>query len=606
MSHNIFKAGCLVLYKSRPAVVTDTGEKITIQLEPNKAKRVRDKDIELLHAGPISDASKLVAQSVEVEEAWELLDGESCSLADLSDLLFGDFTPQTAWSSWIAVSEGVHFSGTPGQIFARSRELIDKDLEDLRAKEREEQEKQNFFENIKNATLRDSDRKRLSEVEMLALGVADKSQILNQLDIKQSPESAHQFLVNCGYWDKEYNPFPRRLQVQLEQPELAIPALPEEERLDLTHIKSYAIDDEGSEDPDDAISFHEGVLWVHVADVAALVPHDSELDLEARSRAANLYLPEGIIHMLPHSLTAQLGLGLQEISPALSIGIKIDESGEISDVQIAPSRIKAARLTYADADRQIDELFPEIKALCEAYRNKRRARNAAEIDLPEGSVRLIDGEVVIRPMDKLASRQMVTDAMLMAGEAVAGFCLENDIAIPYATQPEPEEIRQPQKMSEMFAYRRQFKASRTSLQAQPHFGLGLEQYTRCTSPLRRYQDLIVHQQLRAFVRGDPVLEETLLSEKLLSQDQRSAAIRKAERLSNQHWKLVFLQRNPQWQGEAVIVDKDERKASIIIPGLAMETKIRTRDNFQLDGTITIRTTGVDLPDQAVYFQCLQS
>ena len=604
MSQNAFKAGALVLYKSRPAVVTEVGEKITIQIEPKKAKRVRDKDIELLHGGPIADASKLMARTVDVEEAWELLEGESCNLSELSDLLFGEFTAETAWSSWIAVSEGVHFAGTPAEIMARSREDIETDLAQILQKQQEDEAKQRFFKNIKNATLDDSDRKRLSEVEMLALETADKSQILKQLDIKQSAESAHQFLVNCGYWDKEFNPYPKRVQVALEQPDSPVPALADEDRLDLTHIKAWAIDDEGSEDPDDAISYHDGVLWVHVADVASLVPHDSELDLEARSRAANLYLPEGIIHMLPHEVTVQLGLGLQEISPALSVGIKVDEAANITDVQVAATRIKATRLTYADADSCLQELMPEVKTLCDAYRKKRRSNNAAEINLPEGSVRLIDGEVVIRPMDKLASRQMVTDAMLMAGEAVAGFCQENNIPIPYATQPQPEEIQKPEKMSEMFAYRRQFKASRTSMQPEAHFGLGLQQYTRCTSPLRRYQDLTVHQQLRAFIRGESVLDETQLSEKLMSQDQRSAAVRRAERLSNQHWKLVYLQRNPQWQGKAVIVHKDERKATIIIPELAMETKIRTRENFQLDDTISVRVTGVDLPEQAAYFQCL--
>jgi exoribonuclease-2 len=604
MSQNVIKAGALVLYKSRPAVVTDIGEKITIQIEPKKAKRVRDRDIELLHIGPLADASKLVAEQVDVEEAWELLDGESCSLADLSDLLFGKYTPETAWSSWMAVVDGVHFSGTPAKITARSRDEIESDLEHIHQKQQEEADKARFFENLKNATLEEADRKRLSEVEMLALQTTDKSQILKQLDIKQTPESAHHFLVSCGYWDREYNPYPQRIQVTLEQPDLPIPALTDEDRLDLTHIRAWAIDDEGSEDPDDAISYHDGILWVHVADVAALAPHDSELDIEARSRAANLYLPEGIIHMLPLELTVQLGLGLQETSPALSIGMKINEQAQISEVQVVPSRIRATRLTYADADTRLDELMPEVKMLCEAYREKRRSNNAAEIDLPEGSVRLVDGEVVIRPMDKLASRQMVTDAMLMAGEAVAVYCLENSIPIPYATQPQPDEIRKPEKMSEMYAYRRQFKASRTSLQPEVHFGLGLEQYTRCTSPLRRYQDLTVHQQLRAFIRGESVLDETQLSEKLMSQDQRSASVRKAERLSNQHWKLVFLQRNPQWQGQAVIVDKDERKATLIIPELAMETKIRTRENFQLDDTISVRVTGVALPEQSAYFQCL--
>ena len=81
-------------------------------------------------------------------------------------------------------------------------------------------------------------------------------------------------------------------------------------------------------------------------------------------------------------------------------------------------------------------------------------------------------------------------------------------------------------------------------------------------------------------------------------------IRRTERFSNQHWKLVYLQQHPDWQGPAVIVDIDERKTTVIIPDLAMETKIRTRDTFVLDDTIMLRVSAVDLPEQAAYFQYL--
>ena len=119
--------------------------------------------------------------------------------------------------------------------------------------------------------------------------------------------------------------------------------------------------------------------------------------------------------------------------------------------------------------------------------------------------RLVDGEVLIRPLPKLASRDMVTDAMLMAGEAAARFAEANAIPIPYVMQPTPDEVRQPSGMAEMYAYRRLFKPSRVTLEPEPHFGLGLDIYARATSPLRRYSDLVVHQQLRAHLRGEDQL-----------------------------------------------------------------------------------------------------
>ena len=48
-------------------------------------------------------------------------------------------------------------------------------------------------------------------------------------------------------------------------------------------------------------------LWVHVADVAALVPPDSALDVEARARGATLYLPDQTIGMLPDALVEKAG-----------------------------------------------------------------------------------------------------------------------------------------------------------------------------------------------------------------------------------------------------------------------------------------------------------
>jgi len=199
---------------------------------------------------------------------------------------------------------------------------------------------------------------------------------------------------------------------------------------------------------------------------------------------------------------------------------------------------------------------------------------------------------------------MVTDAMLMAGEAAARFARANGIAIPYAMQPTPEEIRQPQGMPEMYAYRRLFKPSRASLEPEPHFGLGLDVYARATSPLRRYADLVVHQQLRAFVTGRGPLSVDEILERTSALDAAGATIRRAERQSNQHWKMVHLSRNPGWRGEAVVVALVERKAVVIIPELALETRIRLSPDFSLGQTLVLGVREVDVPAQTAYFRVL--
>ena len=52
--------------------------------------------------------------------AWELLAGETTTLAELAELAFDDFTPSTAWTTWKLVADGLYFYGSPEEILARS------------------------------------------------------------------------------------------------------------------------------------------------------------------------------------------------------------------------------------------------------------------------------------------------------------------------------------------------------------------------------------------------------------------------------------------------------------------------------------------------------
>jgi len=79
----------LVLYKTHPARVLRTGDKLEIALQSGKTQKIRPKDIILLHPGPIHSLSELTAQQgEEVELVWELLSDETnTSLPDLAEPL---------------------------------------------------------------------------------------------------------------------------------------------------------------------------------------------------------------------------------------------------------------------------------------------------------------------------------------------------------------------------------------------------------------------------------------------------------------------------------------------------------------------------------------
>ncbi|MGC8780922.1 MAG: RNB domain-containing ribonuclease, partial [Anaerolineae bacterium] len=398
-------------------------------------------------------------------------------------------------------------------------------------------------------------------------------------------------------------------------PDLALPALPDEPRRDLTHLPAFAIDDAATETPDDALSFADGRLWVHVADAAALVTPDSPLDLEARGRGASLYLPEGTVHMLPPAATPLLGLGLQAVSPALSIGLDVSEEGELLGVEIVPSLVRVTRLTYEEATARLDEApFAALYALAQAYRRRRLRAGAVEIKLPEVDVRVVDGRVSVTPVPALAARTLVENAMILAGEAVARFALEHAIPMPFSTQEPPDEPG-PQiemeaesngggtgSLATMFALRKTMKRSQYRATPGPHSGLGLTAYTQATSPLRRYLDLVAHQQLRAYLSGGRLLTAEEVLERVGATEAVIGNLRQAASLSDQHWTLVYLLQHAPWRGEGVLVERRDRNSIVLIPALGLEPHLPVPDDLPLDGVLRLRAIHVDLPRLDVRFR----
>jgi exoribonuclease II len=594
----------LVLYKGRPARIMQVDKKkIEIEMEGSQVASVRPKDVTLLHPGPLPALAVLAAGDGEVEPAWELLAGETTSLPELAELIYGRYTPATAWSAWQLVADGLYFSGIPEAIVARSEESVSATKAARAAKAAEEAAWLAFCQRLESGQLEPEDGRYLEEVAGFALGRSSTSRVLRALDLGETAPEAHALLLRCGYWDAAVNPYPERLGVPTDSPAMPLPALPDEPRRDLTHLPAYAIDDEGSQDPDDAISLEDGRLWVHVADAAALIPPGSAADLEARARGANLYLPEGAVPILPPAATTLLALGLAEVSPALSFGIDIDAGG--FSLEIVPSWIRATRLSYEEAETRLDE--PVLSALYEAawrQEERRRRQGAIEIELPEVKVNVVDGRVVVRPLPPYRSRTLVREAMLLAGEAVARFAREKEIPLPFATQAAPETVPAATTPSQMFARRRLLRPAQPRGGPAPHAGLGLEQYVQCTSPLRRYLDLVVHQQLRAHLRGQPLLNTQELMARVGAADAAAGAVRRAERLSINHWLLVYLLQHPGWQGEGVVVEKRGARTLVLIPQLALETPIYPRQETPLDHTVRLALESVNLPELDASFRLL--
>ena len=620
----------LVLYKEAPWVVKETipmEGKIEITGPRGKTMKVREKDIVLLSSGKTENLNKLFDSAYldekektldlenKIKEIWELAGGEEISFGDFSAMVFDSNAPDLQWllykklkaSPWFTL-ELTEDSGLNLPVLKPNSQILANELiEKKDKKQKETRLREDAVKRLKNREdFQDEDIPFLQEVEAFALGKSSKSAILREAGIPETQEKAHKILLQNGFWSILKNPWPTRRGITLASANLPGEPVAEVPRLDLTNqekYRAYAIDNEDSSDPDDAIGFDGDFLWIHIADPSDTVLPDSPPDVEARKRGSTNYLPEGVFRMLGSEITLNYSLGLEKISKALSFRLKLDENGDISSVRILKTLVNVERLTYKKASLLKDS--NELNALfriSQRNRERRLRKGAVEINLPEVSIILKEGRVSIEQCEQNEAQAMVKETMLLAGEGAAKFAFENSIPFQFVSQEEPEIPKNiPQGLAGEYRLRRSMRPRQVSVNPSAHHGLGLGMYAQVTSPLRRYGDLVSHQQLSLFLENRKTMDKETLFDKIAQGDIAASECIKAERESCIHWKLVYLLQNPQWQGEAVIVETGIPKAKILIPELAMESQINVPGNLQLNDRIKVKAENIELWNLKVDF-----
>ncbi len=602
----------LALYKNRPALVTESGrDRLEIRFEDGSSLRVREKDIELLHPGPLT-VFPAPTTGGDFETARAMAEGP-LSYAELAELVFGRAGPAEVLAVWKEGQEGSRFRAIPAGLKPLTDEEVAKEHERRAKKEGEALERTAFLERAKRARARKpgatdptflpEDERFLAEIEAFALGKSQRLKLAAEIGFPEEAEAAHIFLLRSGRWDETINPHASRSgcplhapRLELESKEIAGPA-----RLDLSGMCAWAIDNAWSHDPDDAIAWDGTNVWVHIADPAAVILPDSPVDEEALGRGATLYLPEITVPMLPAEALERFGLGLKERSPALSFKISLDASGAISAVEALATTVAVRRTHYEEADLFLERGgYTDLEALAkvaERRKARRLAEGAVEIGIPEVRVHVHGGEIILDPVPETRSSDIVRELMLLAGEAAARWAFDRGLAFPYYGQEAPSEPGADAAgdgLAAQFARRRLMRAGIAGPTPTAHRGLGLPFYAQATSPLRRYQDLLAHMQIRATLANREPLSADEVQRRCALAQAAQAATRQAERLSDQHWTLAWLIRNPNWEGEAVIVGQAGASYLVYIPALGLETRLKLGPGHSLDDRIRLRLTRVDL------------
>ncbi|MDR1894574.1 MAG: ribonuclease II, partial [Spirochaetales bacterium] len=275
----------LGVYKNKPAWVAETGEKLTLLLPGGETLKVREKDIEVIFPGPctIVPIENSDPEDRDVREAWELLSifaGPS-TLKELAELVFLEFSPQSAWGAWRLLAGGLYFSGTPSALVCRPEAWVRAEQERRAAKETQGRDFEDLIRRLRSGELDPSaDRRYVQELEALALGRAPGCRILKALGREESPGEAHALLLQTGVWTLFYDPHPARAGCPEGSALLPPPPPRPEPRRDLTGLPAFAIDSPWSDDPDDAVSLEGEALYVHVADPTASLNAGDEAEGE--------------------------------------------------------------------------------------------------------------------------------------------------------------------------------------------------------------------------------------------------------------------------------------------------------------------------------------
>jgi ribonuclease R len=324
------------------------------------------------------------------------------------------------------------------------------------------------------------------------------------------------------------------------------------ERLDFTKEICFTIDPEDAKDFDDAVSIKKTsngyVLGVHISDVSHYVMENTELDKEALSRGTSVYLLNNVVPMLPEILSTDVcSLKPLQDRLAFSVFIELDKNCRVIKYDITKSVINSKRrFSYEEVQNIIDSKKGEFKKELTLMINVSKILNknrldSGSIDFDSPEIKLVfneDGTIKnILVKMRLDSMRMIEEFMLLANKCITEFVVNlskrDKTNYPFIYRvhdlPDEEKLNDLSEFVTQFGYhfdiknKKAIKSMLEAIKGKPeeyiindllirsmakaiyseknigHYGLGFDDYTHFTSPIRRYPDLMVHRMLPVYL-----------------------------------------------------------------------------------------------------------
>lgn len=428
------------------------------------------------------------------------------------------------------------------------------------------------------------------------------------------------------------------------------PRLPD---LDRTDIPFVTIDPASSMDLDQALHIERDgsgyVVHYAIADVAAFVEPGDPVDLAAHERGETLYGADSKVPLHPTSLSeGAASLLPDQVRPALLWTIRVDDTGEGTDVHVERARVRSrAKLDYEGVqsaldDGTADEVLRLLKEVGELRLQREAARGGISLPLPEQEVEVRGDEWSLEFRSMIPAETWNAQISMLTGFAAASLMVYARVGL-LRTLPPPQardvqrlhriaralhlewpaeelypdfvrglDSRKPAEAAMITASARLLRGSGYvafdgEVPADPVHAALASEYAHVTAPLRRLGDRYAGEICLALCAGTEVPDWALSRLHDIPEVMKDAG-RRAAQYEAMVLDLVeagILQHRVGESFEGVVTDIDEQddtRGKVTIQEPAVEARLKGSGRLPLGTEADVRLTQADVNSRSVLFE----
>ncbi len=599
-------------------VLSEDGKQIDIcsdQIEL-KTSIIIDPDGKLILRGYRKQLNESIKE-IDLEFLWKQVAGsaEKMSFDDLIEIYCDGRAfdrDEVLKVYWAVNKDTVYFKKFDGQYFPSSESEVNSRLWEIEKEEKRNRETSAaleyfksfinedvhfcgkpafdidyFTDLIKHYVVAESNKEKYKEARFF----------VHQLGISTA-EDAAEFLIKTGAWENGASPDLKKLEEygkfsksSLREVESKISSTLEKDGLvDLTSREVFTIDDENTEDIDDAVSVELKSdvveLGVHICNVAHYIKKGSSLDIEARANGQTIYIPDKQIGIFPQSLIKEkFSLFKADLKPAISLLLQLDKKTyEIKDYRFMRSVISVSNnLSYEQAAKGFlkEEKGKELANIAIALRRKRISKGAFILHLPELKISVNEDGRAATYKNYMNSipHIIIAELMILTNNLAAKFIKSYKIPSIFRVQDEevPQEGRELDTNDPLYSIKvvKYLRPSITRTSPGPHRSLGLDPYVQITSPIRRYFDLVAQRQIIGILEGNEwTYDDKELSDIISTVTNGFGKRRLLQKERKKYWLYRYLQDNIEQDIKGIVSFVNETNLSVYLTDLLIEVPIR--------------------------------